>query len=102
VYGETKSKETTPIKTTVGISPSPPSSSGSRSKRLPVEEVLEIIKLKSKDREDIGVSINEIRTDPSFGGQLSHSQIMNAINYLQNEGEVYSTIDADHYIATEY
>lgn len=48
--------------------------------------------------EEHGVTINEVTTKLSG---LPKKQIMDAIEFLSNEGHVYSTIDDDHFKATD-
>lgn len=48
---------------------------------------------------DTGVSIEAVTTN--LRGQMSTQEIGQALNYLMNEGHVYSTIDENHFKRTE-
>ena len=48
---------------------------------------------------DTGVNIDTVMS--TLRGQMSHQEIGSALNYLINEGHVYSTIDENHFKRTE-
>lgn len=52
-----------------------------------------------KATSDIGMSINEVLNQ--IGGSMSYKEIKNAIEFLSNEGHIYSTIDDEHYKLTD-
>merc|ERR1711990_553999 len=55
--------------------------------------------IQSFSHKESGPSVTEIRG--SLGHGISEVQIRDAIDYLSNEGHIYSTLDEDHYRATD-
>lgn len=64
---------------------------------LPQQSIFNALK---KSTSDIGMSIVEISKNVEH--PLSIAQIRTAIEFLSNEGHIYSTVDDEHYKLTDY
>lgn len=62
-------------------------------------QVLAFIRAKSANGEETGPSIEQIL--PGLASSLNGQQVREAIDYLSNEGHVYSTVDDHHFRATD-